>query len=1601
MTQTKKQGRLRRRLYALTVALALVVSLFSGIPARKMVHADPLNTFSLYYYYEGDKDLYVDIWNWAGISFDDTVTSSDVFSWNKWLGKLEEVEENWYKIDFKINSSTEADGFDIYDEDQVKLTGYGSNNDDYKTMVSGNNSSYYIKGGSIYTYNPDYRVVLYYYYDGEASIFLDIWSHNGFEFASSATLSDEFGWNNKQGVMNAVANKEGWYSIPLDIIDGSKDDGFDIYLNDKNTKASTYDNKTNHADDYAKIVSAQYGEIFIKNGTLYTSDPDEEEVENLLSNGNFETGNTTGWTIDSAHNVKNEVKVGTGSNNTTKILNIYGQNANNSFLLSQSVVLEEGTYKLSFDQDGAEGIVSGLKLYINGKQIISLPATKGWNGWETITQEFNIVKDAGEEIEIRISGSVGNGYWCDFDNFVLEKIDDNADALNVDKTTYSIVSGDNESLNIDTETDDLEFVISCAKSVLSSVLVDKEALGKDDFTVSDYKNGNDTITKVTLKNSFLKSLDAEKHTIAFEFSDAEAIEGSFEITEIPTGIQNGSFEDEVIYWQGNIGWKQQTGSETFAIKKGGDDSNPSNYLDVWTNKADEQSITQTFKAEESGEYNISYRVIGDVETYGDTGFAIYVNDKKVGDITSKSWSAGWKNCKTDAFELKEGDIVTLSIKGKFSMWFGLDDIALEEYVDTTVKGDLTIKKVDNLSEEFANGVDISAIHSIYASGAYCRDFDGNKLSEADFFGFLTENGVNYVRIRVWNNPYDSKGNGYGGGNNDLAAAKIMGKYASEAGMKVLIDFHFSDFWADPSKQKAPKAWAGKTVKQKAAAISDYVTSSLNELIDAGVNVEMVQIGNETNAFFCGENDWENLSILFDAGCDAVHAVAEAKNKPIRAVLHFTDPQSENKQAGYAENLDKYDVSYDVFASSYYPYWHGSLDNLESVLSYIAETYEKDVMVAETSYAWTLDDGDGHSNTVSRGGNNDVEDCIYPFTVAGQAAWVRDVVDTVNSIRTEGGTGIGVFYWEAAWIPVNYYDPEAADAEKVLAANKAAWEKYGSGWASSYSADYDPEDAGQWYGGSAIDNQAFFGFDGTALDSLKVYSYMYTGSVTAKKFDCAEDVKETVEYADLNTFEMPGTTKIWFNDMSTSEADVVWDKDQLAAALKEAKASGHGEYEIDGTVTYDGVTVNIIGKITVIPDNLLVNGSFEDGENGWTIDRTNEGDNVKDKSNGQAGSPSAHDGTKSFHFWSDTDQSFEVSQEVTLKPGVYALNGYFQGFAGVEGELFAIVGDTEYAAPYELNGWNNWQNPIVDRIIITKETKVTVGFRCNYNAEAWGTCDDFYLFKEANIFTVTFDVNGHGIAPDPVFVVEGESVEEPYPSPSAEHYWFVGWCTADGIKTRTEFEFSTAITEDITLYALWDLDVYYDLEQTLKGGIIWMPGIPLIITAHRSVNDAQTINHFSDAEIARVLPGADADEIVRELSANGLEATAKADYSRFTPFEAIGGSNMRAESGSLKLTIFDSYLETLEPGEYIIRIVFDDGEVFTKLTINAKAADDEVEPDDNKAADADVKPADDAGATTNDTAPKTADETPIEAAMLILLISAAGLSYILGLKRKRS
>ena len=134
--------------------------------------------------------------------------------------------------------------------------------------------------------------------------------------------------------------------------------------------------------------------------------------------------------------------------------------------------------------------------------------------------------------------------------------------------------------------------------------------------------------------------------------------------------------------------------------------------------------------------------------------------------------------------------------------------------DTTSET-LYVKKVENLPEDFIFGMDVSSVLAEEKSGVKYHDFDGR---EADLFRVLADNGINYIRVRIWNNPYDDEGHGFGGGNCDIGTAVEIGKRATACGMKLLADFHYSDFWADPSKQMVPRAWKGMEIDEKEAAV---------------------------------------------------------------------------------------------------------------------------------------------------------------------------------------------------------------------------------------------------------------------------------------------------------------------------------------------------------------------------------------------------------------------------------------------------------------------------------------------------------------------------------------------------------------------------------------------------------------------------------------------------------------------------------------------------------------------------------------------------------------------------------------------------------------
>lgn len=385
--------------------------------------------------------------------------------------------------------------------------------------------------------------------------------------------------------------------------------------------------------------------------------------------------------------------------------------------------------------------------------------------------------------------------------------------------------------------------------------------------------------------------------------------------------------------------------------------------------------------------------------------------------------------------------------------------------------DININPIKGITSDFIRGVDISSVLAVEKSGVTFKNAAGN---QADLFQIMKEAGINYIRVRIWNNPFNEAGHGFGGGNNDVAAALEIGKRATENGMKVLLNFHYSDFWADPKKYFSPRAWEHMSLLEKKHALYEFTTATLKTMAQAGVDVGMVQVGNENNNGLAGVSGFENTLPLIESGVQAVRDF----NKNILIMLHFANPEIEGSYERIAKQIHDYGIDYDIFGSSYYPFWHGTLENLTRLLTHISKTYDVDVLVAETSYAYTLDDGDGSSNVVPR----EDQTMDYEISIQGQADVIRAVAQAVVDV---GERGIGIFYWEPAWLPVG--PPEELETNQLL------WEKHGSGWASSYSSAYDPEDAGKLYGGSSWDNQALFDFNGCPLASLNVFKYIEKGS----------------------------------------------------------------------------------------------------------------------------------------------------------------------------------------------------------------------------------------------------------------------------------------------------------------------------------------------------------------------------------------------------------------------------------------------------------------------------------------------------------------------------
>jgi arabinogalactan endo-1,4-beta-galactosidase len=628
--------------------------------------------------------------------------------------------------------------------------------------------------------------------------------------------------------------------------------------------------------------------------------------------------------------------------------------------------------------------------------------------------------------------------------------------------------------------------------------------------------------------------------------------------------------------------------------------------------------------------------------------------------------------------------------------------------DGPVESEIYVEPVNGLPQDWIHGVDISSVISLEKSGVTFYNFDGQPQ---DIFQTFADVGVNYVRVRIWNDPYDATGRTYGGGSNDVDTAIEIGRRATEHGMRVLVNFHYSDFWADPGKQMAPKDWEGMTVEEKEDAVYEFTNETLSRMKAEGIDVGMVQVGNETNNGVAGEFEWPAMSRLFNAGSRAVRDIDE----DILVALHFANPEREGTYLSYAKTLRENNVDYDVFASSYYPFWHGTLDNLTNLLSSIANEYDKDVLVVETSYAYTEEDGDGHTNTVPENGTSD----DYPMTLQGQADALRDIIQATADI---GERSLGYFYWEPAWLPVG--PPEELENNQLI------WDEYGSGWASKYAGEYDPDDAGRWYGGSAQDNQALFDFHGHPLPTLNIFNYIYSGAIAEKEITSIERVNLTFNANE--EIVLPENLMVRYNDGSNEYLSVIWDGEDV----NRLESGSLGIYTVSGFIAGD---MEIEATVTIVDVNRALNGSFEETDRSmWEVIYP---EGVTPHVSFQRNSSDARTGEYSAHFYSSEKVNFIIEQTITnLEPGIYQVGTFIQGgdVSNEEMNLFVRTSREERLSPLTVSGWANWNEGKIEDVHVEDGT-LSFGAIVQSDGGAWGSLDDFYVYRVADLETENEDI----------------------------------------------------------------------------------------------------------------------------------------------------------------------------------------------------------------------------------------------------------------------
>ena len=579
-------------------------------------------------------------------------------------------------------------------------------------------------------------------------------------------------------------------------------------------------------------------------------------------------------------------------------------------------------------------------------------------------------------------------------------------------------------------------------------------------------------------------------------------------------------------------------------------------------------------------------------------------------------------------------------------------------------------------EDFIMGADVSELYALEQSGKKFYDTDGTEMSA---LAVMQKHGVNYIRLRVWNDPTDKFGNPVGGGNTDLASAIATAKEAKKLGMGVLLDFHYSDFWADPGSQVKPKAWLNDTGAVLQQDVYDFTYQSLQQMKAEDALPDMVQIGNEINSGMLHPdgNSATKAAPFLQKASQAVRAA----DPDIQIMIHLAG-NSGGSASSFTGNFDTWTtgataVDFDIIGISDYPFWHGTMAQNKTILETLATRYSKKVAVAETSYGWTLEEGDEQLNTF---GQTQATAAGYTATPQGQAAEVRDIINNVASVSNNRGAG--VFYWGADWLP-------GVDTGWITG--------QGSGW----------------------ENQALFDYNGKALPSLDVFNLVRGSEAAPAAVLTGTDTLYASTVINVQP-TLPASVPGQYSDGYYKPAAVTsWNYATIDLTKQ-------GVYTVYGTVNGDAAAAKAI--VTVGPaqpvNRIASNPGFESGSTGWTVTspltvKSNAGD--------------AHAGSYALHFSSTTTAKTAYRTLTGLENGTYTYSIWAEayGVTAENADVFIYATGYDSTNPADtvktsvtMGGWGTWKQYSVT--VPVTSGQVTLGVSVKGSAGLYGDFDDSYF-----------------------------------------------------------------------------------------------------------------------------------------------------------------------------------------------------------------------------------------------------------------------------------